>query len=72
MVSSETLLNYTGLKILVTVYSDVSDKDALLDYKVCASPVFSFPVQIPYFYAKSWSLYIKVYVLLYKWPVFDS
>ena len=35
-------------------------------------PTFSFPVQIPDFYAKYWSLYAKVSVLLSKWPTFYS
>ena len=45
-------------------------KNALLDYKLCVCPVFSFPVQIPAFYAKSRSLYDKVSVLLSKLPGF--
>ena len=43
------------------------NKNALLDYNTCVCPVFLFLVLIPGFYAKSWSLYAKVSVLLSKW-----
>ena len=35
-------------------------------------PAFSFPIQITYFYAKSWSLYADVSVIPSKWSDFQS
>ena len=44
----------------------------LLDCKICVLSVFSFPVQIPAFYAKSCSLYAEFSMILSKGPGFHS
>ena len=47
-------------------------KNSIQDYNIYVCPIFSFPDRIPAFYAESWSLYTKVYVLLPKWTAFYS
>ena len=47
-------------------------KNSIQDYNIYVCPIFSFPDRIPDFYAESWSLYTKVYVLLPKWTAFYS
>ena len=41
-----------------------------MDYKVCVRPAFLLPFQIDNFCADYRSLYAKVSMILYKWPVF--
>ena len=61
---------YSWLELYYQNYCCSVNKNALLDYKICMLPEFSFPVQIPAFYAKSWSLHPEVSMLISKWPGF--
>ena len=52
-------------------YVNIHYRNALLDYKLCVLPVFSFTVRIP-FYTKSWSFNAEFSVILSKWNTLYS